>query len=471
MKRFLGATVLLVLTVTSLLSQPALRVVTYPKLPPADILERLNMAQAWTTRLPTGGPRDGLFTLQLIPGKKSTQLVVQTLFGAVFMLDAETGDVLWRTPVGLPGWSGQPVGYNEQNLFVTRRDMLYVLKRSNGAQRYYTVNKETKLPDYGFSLPSPLSAAPSADEEIIFFSMEHRVQAYLLPDWQMIEAPMTSVHAKDLSEQERQALQEKTAILPLLVRWSHHEPGVNFEQPVLFAGADLNAQAVAISTAGNVLSFNKYETSRPVEFQTGGHVSAAAGQHGAMAYIGSEDTILYAFHMINQRVAWRFFASAPILMKPDVTDRDVFVTGERMGLYRVARDTGRAAWLNKQADRFLSTNQKYVYALDRSGLLLILDYARGTTLGQYDMRDWVHSIPNELTDRCYLASNDGQILCLRSRPQTVPVRNRTLEEKLPLKKELKKDDKLSEPKALDKDDDKKGDDAKDMDKAKDKNQP
>ena len=88
------------------------------------------------------------------------QLVVQTISGTVYMLDAETGDPLWHTSVGIPGWSGQPVGYNEQSLFVIRRDIVYVLNRATGAQRYYTLDRDTKLPTYGFTLPGAPSAAP-----------------------------------------------------------------------------------------------------------------------------------------------------------------------------------------------------------------------------------------------------------------------------------------------------------------------
>ena len=58
-----------------------------------------------------------------------------------------------------PNWTGQPVGHNEQNLFVIRRDIAYVLNRASGAQRYYTLDKDTKLPQYGFVLPAAPSAA------------------------------------------------------------------------------------------------------------------------------------------------------------------------------------------------------------------------------------------------------------------------------------------------------------------------
>jgi hypothetical protein len=149
--------------------------------------------------------------------------------------------------------------------------------------------------------------------------------------------------------------------------------------------------------------------------------------------------------------------------KPEATDRDIFVSAQRTGLFRVDRDTGRSTWLNKQADSFLSTNQRFVYARDRSGLLLVLDYARGSTLAQFDMRDWLLSVPNDLTDRIYLANTDGQIICLRNRSEKMPLRNKTFDWMLP-KKLDKKDEglKKDEPKE-------KAAEPKDKDEAKDKN--
>ena len=67
-----------------------------------------------------------------------------------------------------------------------------------------------------------------------------------------------------------------------------------------------------------------------------------------------------------------------------------------------------------------------LHARDRNGVLLVLDYERGTALGQFDMRDWLMSVPNDLTDRFYLANHDGQIVCLHNRAEKVPVRARNL---------------------------------------------
>jgi outer membrane protein assembly factor BamB len=438
--------------------------------PPRDVLERLNLTVGWNARLPIAGRRDGLFTLQLLPAKNRTQLVVQTVYGAIFMLDAETGDLLWRATVGLPDWQGQAVGYNEQSIFATRRDIVYVLNRATGKHRFFTLDKDTKLPNYGFKLPGAPSAAASADEDMISVALGDRVEGYLLPDWDSAEKTEKLFYGKEPTPQERQAFQERTDALPPLLRWSVRQAGTNVMQPVLVA----STRVAAVTSSGNVLFLKKYDQAPPDAYQMSGNVVAPMGQHGSMAYVGSEDYSLYALNVDKRHLAWRFLASAPIVVKPVVTDRDVFVTGYRHGLYRVERDTGREIWLNQRADRFLSTNQQFVFALDRTGVLLVLDYARGGTLAQFDMRDWTIPVPNELNDRFYLASQDGQILCLRHRAETTPVRTKTIETPAVLvpKKEEMKGDKVDQPdvdkaKAKDKDADKEDGKDKDQDKKKD----
>ena len=59
------------------------------------------------------------------------------------------------------------------------------------------------------------------------------------------------------------------------------------------------------------------------------------------------------------------------------------------------------------ADRFLASNRKFVYAADSSGRLLILDRQRGTELGVYDTRDFLVPIANVTTDRLLLGSHHG----------------------------------------------------------------
>src|ERR1051325_6267762 len=95
MKRAIAILVLVLPTLA--LAQPdPIRVYTTPAPLSRDALYRLNLTQAWRVKIPTDGRRDGLFSVQIIPGKDpakdNPQLVVQTLSGTVTLLDAETGD-------------------------------------------------------------------------------------------------------------------------------------------------------------------------------------------------------------------------------------------------------------------------------------------------------------------------------------------------------------------------------------------
>src|SRR5262249_42580999 len=146
---------------------------------------------------------------------------------------------------------------------------------------------------------------------------------------------------------------------------------------------------------------------------------------GVMAYIPSLDSILYALSVNNGRVQWRYFSGAPIRTKVEVTDRDVYVTPQGEGLACLDRETGRRRWQNKTAQRFLSTDYEVVYAVARLGHLLVLDYERGTTLGQYDSTEYVVPVSNDVNDRLFLANHDGQIICLHHRGQRKPVSTKT----------------------------------------------
>src|SRR5439155_3127107 len=152
----------------------------------------------------------------------------------------------------------------------------------------------------------------------------------------------------------------------------------------------------------------------------------------------------------NGRLLWRYFSSAALERKPEATDRDVFVSAGRNTLTRLERDTGREMWTNRVAQRFLSTDFKYVWAVDRIGQLHVLDYQRGTTLAKYDTSEYVVPVSNDLTDRFLFAANDGQVLCLRHRDHREPVRTKTPPRIVERKEETKEPVKEPEKKVEDK---------------------
>src|SRR5262249_45943166 len=126
----------------------------------------------------------GLLSVQVIPGRTprdNPQVVVQTLYGAVLLLDGENGDIIWRTTVGQPYWPGHPAAHNTTSILVTRREVLCNLDRASGLRRVATVDRDTRVPDFGMQMLGAPSAAPVADDLAVFVPMDTRVVAYELP--------------------------------------------------------------------------------------------------------------------------------------------------------------------------------------------------------------------------------------------------------------------------------------------------
>ena len=422
---------------------------------------------AWNARVKVEGQRDGLASVQVIPGSP-VQVVAQTFAGAVYLFDADNGDLIWKTKVGVPYWASQPAGFNSQSIFVTRRNILHVINRFTGVQRVFSYNAATKDTNFGFEMDYTPSAAPVADEELLHVNMGDRTQAFILPDFERIERikRAKAQGKKETAKGEKTTYADDDAneldLTQPLFFWEHRITPLTTEFPPLI----YNDQISFLTTTGLLFAVSRYERGPRLElfeFKMNGRVGSAAGQYNNIAYVGADDYNLYAIDISsnNGRLVWRYVGGAPIMQKPEVNDRDIFIAPERLGLRLLDRVSGREVWTNRDASRFLAANDNFVYALDHVGKFYVLDGRRGSTLAKYDLIDWAIPVPNEWTDRVYLAANDGQIMCLRHRDLTKPLTMKSPEviKKKEVKKvEEKKEEKIEEEKKEEK---------KDVDKKKD----
>jgi outer membrane protein assembly factor BamB len=483
-------------------SQSEIRVITCPVPPNREVLDRLSLDVAWRTRIKLQNGRDGLFSVQIIPAKAGPEILVQTLMGAVVLLNAETGDVKWRMPI--EGTVLAAAGYNTNSIFVARGSQCFVLNRKTGMHRVYSTRPGDPEPTMGFRIPATPSAPLTADDVSLFVAMGQRITAYTHPEFESALEEVEKMRVKRAWEAGKEADKEPIDLTKLKAEeleklksaygkikeqaagpkiepskgnslqpaemWSYYTRTTAIQQAPLTTYNQVNV----ITHSGSFLALSRFESFLRFEFKTLGGVLAPMGQYDLTAYIGSDDYNLYALEMHANRIIWRFSAEGPIDRQPVVTDRDIYVTADRIGMYHLVRETGEALWRNSRADQFLGANPKFVYALDRTGNLLILDALRGTTMAAWDARDWTLGLSNEWTDRCYLAAQDGQIMCLRHRDLPEPMKNRTMlvvrREEAKKAVEVKKEDmeKKDDEKKVDKKDEKKKVDDKKDDKKADK---
>jgi outer membrane protein assembly factor BamB len=403
-------TALLGLAVLPAQTTPRSRVYSHPALPSTEALKRLNLTMAWRAYVPMDGRRDGLQHVEL----HGRDLFVLTRSGLIQRMDAEKGTVYWKKRVGKPYTLMPFFAANSRGVAVVANITLYGLNRATG-------NAE-----WDYRLRAGVSAQPVADEEQIYVpGVTGRMSAFYLP---FVTEGGGTTSSPVYSER---------------VLRSEARP-----EPVWDAATTLTLGFKPLQTAetvfviglsGDAMGFTKViregaSSAELYRFSTEGKVTAPPGQYGDTGYVGSDDGAIYAINLLNGKLRWRHTTGSTIRRRPASLEKDVFVVSRHEGMARVDRETGDSMWrvpagrrvtdVNVEADQFLAANGKYVYANDRSGRLLVLDRKRGTRLSMLDTSAFKVPIVNELTDRLYLAANDGLIVCLRDRDQTAPIRHR-----------------------------------------------
>lgn len=438
------------------------RIFTRPLPPTRAQLDPLGLVMAWHTYVPMGERRDGILTAQLF----GNQLFVQSRSGMIEAIDANDGTALWRAQPGMPYRATYPLGYNSQSVFAVRGTLLCALDRVTGGLQWQ------------FDLPEMPNATPVADEERLYAVLgTGRLQVYALPGVAVPVAnapapaptrpPATAQATEALTPQDQyremrsregiglippppmtraeleaaakdpyrlMRLQENIhgSIGPLSTATSEaqaaaagfqlnpvydYTPDSRVEQPPL-----LMARTVVLASHdGGFVVLDRETKKVQFAFRAEAAIAAPVSQHGGTAYVASSDFNVYAIDAAAGQVLWRFIGGAPIMRRPVPNDVDLFVSPEEFGLFRLDRKTGRMIWHNGDVYRMRAVNRKFVYADDRHGRVILLDRARGTSLGMLDSRDFVVPVTNDITDRVFLAANDGLVVCLHDREYPAPL--------------------------------------------------
>jgi outer membrane protein assembly factor BamB len=415
---------------------PRSRIYSRPEVPSAEALRRLNLTEAWRTYIPMDGRKDAILRVEF----DGRAMFVVTRSGGVVRLDPETGEQVWRARVGKPYTIIPVFAANNRSVYVVANADIYALDRARGTQKW------------SYVLRGGLAAGPAVDEQQIYIpSANSRLYAFYLPfiradaGGEASASPRSPVYGSPDPRGEARPTpvwEEETNITLVL-------------KPLQTAD-----YLFLISPDGKVVGYSKvlregFSSTEAYRFSTEGRIRVAPGQYGEIGYVGSDDSTVYAININNGKLRWRHTTGSAITRRPIALEKDLYVTSAREGLARIDRETGDALWriprgdvlvpANVDGDRFLAANERFVYATDGSGRLLVLDRKRGTRLSMLDTSDFRFPVINESTDRLYLASNDGLIVCLHDRDQPTPIRHRAALEvaSAPVFKLL--EEKVSEP--------------------------
>ncbi|WP_339912125.1 PQQ-binding-like beta-propeller repeat protein [Symmachiella dynata] len=334
------------------------------------ILQQQGLTRAWWSQAVMNYRRDKLQHLT----NDDKNVYVQSSNGILTTFDAESGRKKWATRIGSADAPGMPASSNDTHVFVWSAATLFMLDKESG-----------KIVEQ-FDLPGQPSTSARADEEQIYIGFLDG-----------------SLYAFDIESG--------------MVNWRYQTskrilvPALPHSHTVLFA-----------STNGILYSVDALTRDTVFQFESDSQITAPMAVFEDLVLLASEDYKLYALNINNGSQGWRspFLSGERIKQAPVVIKNDVYLVPEHRGLYCLSAKTGDEHWYVEGIEKLLSLSPRRVYAVDRLNRLVILNRDTGAKVGGVPLGPATVHMTNDFTDRIYVATSSGTIVCLRETPRDLP---------------------------------------------------
>jgi outer membrane protein assembly factor BamB len=373
-------------TLSTLLWTPASAQLRQNSLPSKEELARYGLVRAWWARAVIDPTQDKVRAI----AADEQAVFVQSTSGIISAIDGETGRLMWARLVGSPNQVTFPLVTNDEMLFVAAGMDLYGIDKTSGE------------PIWSIKLPHHPSASPYVDEEHAYIgTVDGSVYAYDL-------ARVKDLYQRRLLPQYQQ----------LTLEWRYQAPSEIVSPPVS------NGEVVVFASfSGLLFSVLAEDRGLNFQFETEGRapIRVPVGRSEDTIYVASDDARVFALDMTNGNRRWSFTAGTPVRRQPRVVGSHVFVNPDGRGMYCLRTLTGFEEWRQPEAVRFLAATPDIVYVSDAVNNVLILDREDGSILATLPYRHLSARVQNERTDRLYLATEGGLVVCIREAAREMPL--------------------------------------------------
>lgn len=156
--------------------------------------------------------------------------------------------------------------------------------------------------------------------------------------------------------------------------------------------------------------------------ESSGQILAPPSSEGPLRLFFTTQTgYVYCIYAPDGSIQWRFSCGQPIDTSAIAIGDAVFVAQQRGGLYKLGLDNGDVKWFVPRIEKFLAANDQYVYALDQTNNLVMLDINSGAQVGTLGLSGYDFFYTNGQTDRIVIGTKTGRLVVLRSAAHPYPM--------------------------------------------------
>jgi outer membrane protein assembly factor BamB len=352
--------------------------------------------------------------------------VVESQTGTVTEFDNATGRRRWAVQVGAHTDTRYPPSTTEQAVLVVSGRKVFALDKQTG-DALWDVDVQT----------APSTSAATDDSHAYVGSIDGSVYAFDL---------------KFLSQLSKDIKLRKYRFRSLA--WTYRTGG-----RVPYAPVSTGKVVCIPSNDGSLYGLKTGDHHPQFQFETDQPLGAPIGQLGNQIVVATKDLKVYSVGAETGALKWEVLLGWHIRQQPRIIDQHVFVCTEGGGMRCLSADDGHEVWMNREATRFLAATPAVVYASTYVDNVLLINRATGRQIGEFPLHGFPVRVANDRTDRLYVASEKGLVLCLRERERDYPLFHKQ-PEKRPVEPEIAPEDTgKAKPGA------KKGEEAEDADAA------
>ncbi len=319
--------------------------------------------------------------------------------GRVSAVDADSGKLLWSTPVGDRRYPTTGIGAANDHVAVVNASKLYCLSADEG--RILWSRQCRNAP----------SAEPAVSETAIYVPLiDGRLEVFNLAD------------------------------------------EGSFPNSMISFGASIAKPLVTENTVSWATNTGHYSVapiaSRGVSYRldSGNRFVAGGAADSGLLFVNTFDGSVFAIDEQRGSIVWEYATGRRIIEPPFVRSGNVFVISADHKMFKIDANSGQLAsgWEVPLdgISRFVGLSKERIYALDAIGQLVSVDFATGAKLATIASPPLTLVLPNIESDRLYVGSEGGLLQCLRETGNPFPIFHADDVEKM-----LAKDGKMEQDKA------------------------
>lgn len=319
---------------------------------------------------------------------------VQSSAGVVTALNAENGRRMWASQVGMNDEHAMPAASNRDTLLVPTGPVVNGLNKFSGEELF------------SFRLPAQPAAAAGMDENSFFIPL--------------VDGSVSAFSLRTLAYNERFGTLPPGVARPLAWRY--------------FSGEDMRfapiagVEAIAVgSEAGSVHAVNGSGVNAGkslyqlfLKSPVSAPLTHAIRESGDVVFVATAENRMFCLGLTKgARMLWTYPMGRGITEPMVAVGDNVYVVTNGGGLHSLNIDAGlpqRVAdgggWFVPGIESILGVSAQRVYAVDVTQRLVVIDQATARIVARVPVPQYTLRIRNSLTDRLYLSTASGHVLCL-----------------------------------------------------------